>query len=198
MKPLTILIAATLVTTIAYADTPAADYVEGERSADLITPEITASAEVLLGRETASNLLHAMRLNMSLYDADMRSKQGRTRWHGRCIHEIVDTNALCAVEVYSNAVDGATWRYRKPWKIKRPQSVASRISSERHRQQAAAAAERRRLDRIAAITTNETTEVAALMRKNGYPEDLARLMLKWELSKLLPTNTVNAVITPQK
>ena len=198
MKPLTILIAATLVTTIAYADTPAADYVEGERSADLITPEITASAEVLLGRETASNLLHAMQLNMSLYDADMRTKQGRTRWHGRCIHEIVDTNALCAVEVYSNTVDGATWRYRKPFKIKRPPSVASRISSERHRQQAAAAAERRRLDRIAAITTNETAEVAALMRDKGYPEDLARLMLKWELSKLLPTNTVNAVITPQK
>ena len=181
----------------AAADTPTADYVEGERSADIITPEITASAEALLGHETASNLIHAMRLNMSLYDADMRTQQGRTRWHGRCVSEIVYTNALCAVEVYSNSVDGVLWRYRKPFLTKHPKSVASRFTLEQRRQTAAAAAERRRLNRIAAITINETAEVAALMRAKGYPEDLARLMLKWELSKLSATNIVNAVITPQ-
>lgn len=198
MKKQTIILSVVLAAFAATADTPTADYVEGERSADIITPEITASAEALLGRETASNLIHAMRLNMSLYDADMRTQQGRTRWHGRCVREIVYTNALCAVEVYSNSVDGVTWRYRKPFRAKHPKSVASRLTLEQRRQASAAAAERRRLNRISAITTNETAEVAALMRSKGYPEELARLMLKWELSQLSATNTVNAVITPQK
>ena len=196
MKNPSIILSVVFAAFAATADTPIADYVEGERSADLITPEITVAAEALLGRETASNLIHALRLNMSLYDADMRTQQGRTRWHGPCV--FVYTNDLYAVEFYSNSVDGVIWRYRKPFRVKHPKSVASRLALEQRRQAAVAAAERRRLNRIAAITTNETAEVAAIMRAKGYPEDLARLMLKWELSKLSATNTVNAVITPQR
>lgn len=96
----------------------AADYIEGEKSAELVTPEIQAAASAMLGAPAARQLLHAMRLQMSKYDNDMRSKSGRSAWHGKLLRSEVYTNELCAVEVYSNEVDGAIWRYRLPFKPK--------------------------------------------------------------------------------
>ena len=84
----------------------AADYVEGEKSAELVTPEIQAAASAMLGAPAARQLLHAMRLQMSKYDNDMRSKSGRSAWHGKLLRS----------EVYTNEVDGAIWRYRLPFK----------------------------------------------------------------------------------
>lgn len=111
-----ILIVAMLTATIALADEIAADYVEGEKSAALVTPEIQAAASAMLGPEAARQLLHAMRLQMSKYDADMKTQSGRRAWHGKLLYSEIHTNDLCAVEVYSNEVDGAVWRYRLPFK----------------------------------------------------------------------------------
>lgn len=97
-----------------------ADYVAGENSQALVTPELCAMAEQMFGAQ-AGALLHAVRLNMAAYDLDMRTPQGRSRWHGRLVREEVDTNALVKVEVYTNDVTGATWRYRLPF---RPKSAA--------------------------------------------------------------------------
>lgn len=93
-----------------------ADYVEGEKSAELITPEVQAAAAAMMGQQNAQAFLHAMRLNMLKYDADMKSQSGRRAWHGRLVREEIHTNELVKVEVYSNEVDGTTWRYRLPFK----------------------------------------------------------------------------------
>lgn len=97
-----------------------ADYIEGEQSAALVTPEIETAASAMLGPSTAGQLLHAMRLQMSKYDADMKTQSGRRAWHGKLLYSEIHTNELCAVEVYSNEVDGVIWRYRLPFKPKGP------------------------------------------------------------------------------
>ena len=93
-----------------------ADYVEGERSAEIITPEVQAAAAAIMGRQNAKSFLHAMKLNMVKYDMDMKSQTGRRNWHGRLVSEEIHTNELVKVEVYSNEVSGAVWRYRMPFK----------------------------------------------------------------------------------
>lgn len=105
------------------ADTlPAADYADGENSAELVTPEAIAALGMLVGPQHANALAHALRLNMGLYDGDMRTQTGRRRWHGVLIGEEIHTNALCKVEVYSNKVTGAVWRFRTPFRPKEPKT----------------------------------------------------------------------------
>ena len=93
-----------------------ADYVEGEKSAELITPEVQAAATAMMGQSNAQAFLHALKLNMVKYDMDMRSQTGRRNWHGKLVSEEIHTNELVKVEVYSNEVSGAVWRYRLPFK----------------------------------------------------------------------------------
>lgn len=100
---------------IGAAEVPA-DYVEGEKSAELITPEVQAAAAAMIGQQNAKAFLHAMKLNMVKYDMDMKSQTGRRNWHGRLVSEEIHTNELVKVEVYSNEVSGAVWRYRLPFK----------------------------------------------------------------------------------
>ena len=70
----------------------------------------------MMGQQNAKAFLHAMKLNMVKYDMDMRSPAGRRNWHGRLVSEEIYTNELVKVEVYSNEVSGAVWRYRLPFK----------------------------------------------------------------------------------
>ena len=113
-----LLILAVFTANIALADEISYDYAEGEKSAVLVTPEIQTAAAAMLGSEAAAQLLHAAKLQMSKYDRDMQTQSGRRAWHGKLLHSEVYTNELCAVEVYSNEVDGAVWRYRLPFKPK--------------------------------------------------------------------------------
>lgn len=107
----------------AMADTePRADYVDGEDSSALVTPEAVAALGMLVGQQHADSLAHALRLNMALYDGDMRSQPGRRRWHGVLVSEEIYTNKLCKVEVYSNKVTGAIWRFRTPYRPKGPKT----------------------------------------------------------------------------
>lgn len=112
-------VAAIVLATFAFCvraePSPSADYVEGEKSQALLTPELRAMAVQLMG-ENADALLHAVQLNMGKYDLDMRSADGRRRWHGKLIREEVSTNGLYKVQVFSNEVTGAIWRYREGWK----------------------------------------------------------------------------------
>lgn len=93
-----------------------ADYVEGERSDTMITPQIREAAAFMMGGADSEGFLHAIQLTMSKYDMDMRSQDGRRKWHGRFIGEEIHTNDLVKVEIYSNEVTGAVWRYRLPFK----------------------------------------------------------------------------------
>lgn len=75
------------------------------------------------GAGTAAQLMHAIRLQMAKYDRDMMSKSGRSAWHGRLVSAEIYPEELVKVEVYSNTVDGAVWRYRMPFRApeaKRP------------------------------------------------------------------------------
>ena len=109
-----------LVAVAAEPTPPPADYEEGEKSAELITPEVAAKTAALFGDDDAKRFLHALRLQMTKYDNDMRSQTGRRNWHGKLLHQIIDTNSLTAVEVYTNEVDGSVWRYRMPFHPKPP------------------------------------------------------------------------------
>lgn len=92
-----------------------ADYVAGEKSPALITPELRAVAGGLFGAR-AEEILHAVELNMAKYDLDMSKPEGRKSWHGKLHHEEFHTNGLFKIEIYTNELTGATWRYRLPWK----------------------------------------------------------------------------------
>lgn len=108
-----IIILAALVALAIHAEDLTADYEHGERSAALVTPQVQAAA-AFLGTDMEA-MMHALRLQMTKYDMDMRTPEGRRAWHGRLMREIVDTNALAKVSVYSNEVDGTIWRYREPF-----------------------------------------------------------------------------------
>ena len=95
-----------------------ADYVEGEKSAELITPEVETAAAAMMGPENARAFLHALRLSMRKYDIDMRTQTGRMAWHGQFLREEIHTNDLCKVEVYSNTVFGTVWRYKSKFQPK--------------------------------------------------------------------------------
>ena len=105
-----------------------ADYVAGEKSAELITPEVQAAAAAMMGPANAQAFLHAMRLNMVKYDMDMQKQQGRRDWHGKLVSEEIHTNELVKVEVYSNEVSGAVWRYKLPFKPVPPKSTARKVT----------------------------------------------------------------------
>ena len=111
-----ILSALALITAFAFADGVQADYQEGEKSAELITPEISYAAAQMLGEENAAKLIHAIRLQMTKYDLDMQSDAGRRKWHGKIVNEEIHTNDAVKVQVYSNSVDGTIWRYKIPFK----------------------------------------------------------------------------------
>lgn len=115
-KFLVIISCASIVSFVLSEDVPRADYVEGEQSTSLITPELSAAAVQIVGSEAAQQLMHAVRLNMAVYDRDMKSKSGRERWHGRLVGEHIDDVNLVKVETYSNEVDGVVWRYQLPFK----------------------------------------------------------------------------------
>lgn len=107
---------------------PSADYdSEVDRSAALITPEAVAALGALLGPSNAVALAHAMKLTMTAYDLDMQTPAGRKRWHGKLIKEEFPTNSAYKIEIYSNNVDHAVWRYRVRCKPKTKAYAAPRL-----------------------------------------------------------------------
>lgn len=113
----TLVVLAILATSLASADIPA-DYIEGEKSSELITPEVETAAAAMMDPANAKAFLHALRLSMRKYDIDMRSQEGRRAWHGQFLREEIHTNDLCKIEVYSNTVDGTIWRYKSRFQPK--------------------------------------------------------------------------------
>ena len=107
-KILTIICGIAAITTIAEIE---CDYEDGEKSTVLMTPEVIGAASAMFG-EDAEALLNAIRLQMDKYDRDVKTDAGRRSWHGKLIKEEIYTNELCKVQVYSNDLSGAVWRYK--------------------------------------------------------------------------------------
>lgn len=104
-----------------------ADYVAGENSQILVTPELQSVARQMLGAN-GDALLRGVALTMQKYDNDMQTQTGRRGWHGRMMREEVCTNGLYKIEVYSNDVTGAIWRYRMPFRPVTPKTGARKVT----------------------------------------------------------------------
>lgn len=129
---------------------------------------------------------------------DCLTASGRERWHGKVVSSIIDTNTLVRTQTHA---DGFV--YVESFSSARPNSIWGQLSAaERQRQREKAARdlaarkELQRQERIALLTTNMSSEVAHLMNRNQWPEELARLMLQVELNKLIGTNIINSIVTP--
>lgn len=137
------------------------DYSDGEKSADLVTPEVKAAAAAMLGSSNAAAFLHAMQLNMAKYDIDMQTQSGRRNWHGRFVGEEIYTNELVKVEIYSNAVDGTVWRYKTAFKPRPTKATRRKTSYTTNgipaKLAAARAARAAQIDGETVVTNIETT-----------------------------------------
>lgn len=134
-----------------------------------------------------------------LYQNDMATDEGRRRWHGAITNVVIDTNALHKVQVYA---DGHchTQRFQRVEamglveRLTAAEAKAKREEAEAKRKEAEA---KRKAERIATLENDLAGETAKLMRSRDWPEELARLYLLNELSKLKGTNVVGGVVTPQ-
>lgn len=134
-----------------------------------------------------------------VYESDMANVVGRTRWHGKIVETIIDTNALVKTQIHA---DG--YRHVQHFESAKAMDIGRRISSaerkarqeakEKARQEAIA---RRKAERIALLQTNLVAETSALMQRNRWPEELARLYLLQELSNLLGTVELSTEVRPQ-
>lgn len=123
MNKLALIAIVTLSACIVCAEDIQADYTAGEKSASLVSPEVTVAASAILGGGSA-DLMHALHLQMAKYDRDMLTPAGRRAWHGKLVGEEIYTNELVKVEVYSNELDGVIWRFKTPFKVPRPRARA--------------------------------------------------------------------------
>ena len=162
MNKLALIAIVTLSACIVRAEDIQADYTAGEKSASLVSPEVTVAASAILGGGSA-DLMHALHLQMAKYDRDMQTPAGRQAWHGRLIAQEIYTNELCKVEVYSNEVDGAVWRYKMPFRPIVPQPIEYKapVMSTNGVPARLAAARAKRAAEIAAGTQTVTVTVNA-------------------------------------
>lgn len=135
----------------------------------------------------------------NLYSNDMKSAEGRKRWHGEVVDTLFDTNALTKIQVHA---DG--YRHTDKFHNSSPSSIEEKISvaerkakMEELRKRRVEAAAKRKADRIAALQTNLVWETQKLMKMKQWPEELARLYLQTELNKLLGTVEITETVRPQ-
>ena len=124
-----------------------------------------------------------------LYQNDMKTADGRKRWHGPVVRTEFNTNDL--VKVYHHE-DGFT--HSEAFQKVTVPTVQEQLSDAEKRAREEAA----RLKKIADLEEHFEERVKALMKQRQWPEPLARLYLENDLTKLKGTVTVEATITPQE
>ena len=172
-------------------------------------PAIT-NAVVASGLMTADELRNVMAASvdtavpdamlMLVVSNDCQTAAGRVKWHGKVVGTpVTDTNALTKTYTYADGyVHVERFKTVKAMGIEQRLSAAERkAAAEAAMAKRKAAKEKKRQKRIAALTTNMTAEVSALMAQKRWPEPLARLYLENELNTLIGTNVVDAVVMPQ-
>lgn len=131
---------------------------------------------------------------------ECNTASGRVKWHGKVVSNLFDTASLKQTQVFA---DG--WTYVRTFKNVKAMPIEEQLSAEemkarrkRKRLERIAEEERKKADRIAELQTNMVELATALAKKKDYPYELAEMLLQNELNKLIGTNTVNTIITPQK
>ena len=137
---------------------------------------------------------------MQFYVREMQTSAGRERWNGKVVSTSFDTNALTKTTVYTNGyVHVEKFKSAQAMGLKERLSAAERKARAEAREKAAAEAkERARRERIAELQTNLAYQVEKTMRKNDWPEELARLYLLNELNKLIGPVVKSVEVEPQR
>ncbi len=133
------------------------------------------------------------------YAHDMKTAEGRVRWHGKVVSTVVDTNALTRTRTHE---DG--YQYIEKFNKVTPPSLSSQLSAAERQALRDAAAKKReeaaaakKAARIAELQTNMVALATQLAAQKQYPYVLAEMLLQNELNKLIGTNVVDAVIKPE-
>lgn len=128
----------------------------------------------------------------SLYQNDMKTAEGRKRWHGNIRSTVYDEKRLVKIYTYE---DGFAFEEAFSPIVISP--VEDQISRADRIAKIKARKEAQKRDRITRLEEHFDEEVEALMRAKNWPRELASLYLEHELNELKGPITVNAVITPQ-
>lgn len=153
---------------------------------------LTHAVEQLTGW-TAGELKAGLDRLDRLYQGDMRTKEGRARWHGKIVATEYRTNDLVRIDRHE---DG--YEHREAFKPSSVPPVKAQLSAAERKLRAEQAKAERNAARLKQLEEHFEDEVAALMKAKSWPEDLARLYLQNELAKLAPVKVVNAEIKPEK
>lgn len=121
-----------------------------------------------------------------LYQSDMKSKDGRKRWHGAVVTTEFDTNRLVKVETHESG-----FRHEEKFTPRVVDPVEKQLSSIEKKKRA----EELRKRRLEQLEKSEKAKLAELMKK--YPEELAKQKIELEKSALMDPVEVSVEITPQ-
>ena len=152
---------------------------------------LTNAVEQLTGW-TAGELKAGLDRLDRLYQGDMRTKEGRARWHGKVVATEYRTNDLVRIDRHE---DG--YEHREAFKPSSVPPVKAQLSAAERKLRAEQAKEERNAARLKQLEEHFEDEVAALMKVKDWPEELARLFLKNEMVKLKRPIIIDAVVTPQ-
>lgn len=133
------------------------------------------------------------------YQSNLGDAKFREQLNGKLVGVVTDTNKLTRTYTYENGtVYVRNFQNVEAMGLKeRLNAAAEKVKREEAAKAAAAAKEKARLDRIDRLENHLEEETAALMKRNRWPEELARLYLQNELNKLKSGETVTAIVTPQ-
>lgn len=153
--------------------------------------EFIATIEGVTGW-TADELKAGLDRLDALYQNDMKSADGRKRWHGEVRSTVYDENRLVKVYTYE---DGFT--FEEPFAPVKVRPIEEQISAADRLAKIKARKEAQKRDRITRLEEHFDEEVEALMAAKKWPRELAALYLEHELNELKGPITVDTVITPQ-
>lgn len=171
-------------------------------------PTIT-NALVTSGIVTSSNVVEILKASvdaavpdaviMRLYQSEMSTASGRIKCHGKIVSNVIDTNTLTRTQTHADGyVYVQKFKTVNAMPIEEQLSKAERAAKREAARKARIEAEARaKAERIAELQTNMVVLATALAKQKQYPYELAEMLLQNELNKLIGTNVVDAVITPQ-
>lgn len=129
------------------------------------------------------------------YQTNQKSAKFREDLNGGIVSVVTNTNDLTKTFTYSNGTV-----FVEHFKAARPTALKDRLTASERKKRAEEVREKARQSRIAVLESEDgfAAEVAKVMRSNGYPEELARLLVQHELNTLKGAVQVNATVSPQE
>ena len=150
------------------------------------TEAIVRSVEETTGW-TAEELKAGLDRLDRLYQYDMRSSDGRRRWHGRVVTTKFDTNRLVKIETHESG-----FRHEEKFTPVKVESIQKQLSSVDRKKRAKELQKKR----LKELEKAEKAKLAELMKK--YPEELAKMKIEIEKSALMEPVEITVEMGPQE